>query len=178
MKIVIASDLHGSAYYTHMVLRAAEREDADVVAILGDVYNHGPRNPLPHDYAPLDVAELLNFVADKLIVVRGNCDSEVDQMISQFHFVESAVLLEGGKKIYLTHGHVYNAEHLPALSAGDVLVYGHEHRVYAKVVDGITVLNCGSVSLPKDDKRCYILIEGGLATVKTLEGEPMMQVKL
>ena len=178
MKILIASDLHGSAYYTRLVLQAAEREKADLIALLGDVYNHGPRNPLPRDYAPLEVAEQLNAIRDKLVVVKGNCDSDVDQMISKFHFVESAVLLEGDKKIYLTHGHVYNAEHLPAIHCSDVLIYGHEHRVYHKTVEGIHVFNCGSVSLPKDDNRCYILIANGEAVIKTLDGQEMERIAL
>lgn len=161
MKIIIASDIHGSAYYARLLADVVGKEAPDVVALLGDVYNHGPRNPLPRDYAPMQVAEVLGAMADKLVVVKGNCDSEVDQMISAFHFVESAVLVAGGKKIYLTHGHLFNKDDLPALAAGDVLVYGHFHTVLDTTVQGVHVLNPGSISLPKDDCHAYILIEDG-----------------
>ena len=171
MKIIIASDLHGSAYYTRRLLEVVDSLSPDQVVLLGDVYNHGPRNPLPRGYAPLEVADMLNGIRDSLIVVKGNCDSEVDQMISRFHFVEQAVLWADGKAIYCTHGHVYNADRLPAIPAGSVLVYGHFHTVIDKVVEGVHVLNPGSISLPKDERRAFILIEDGTASVIDLDGE-------
>lgn len=170
MKVLFASDLHGSAAYTKRLLAVAEQEDPDLVVLLGDIYNHGPRNPLPLDYAPMEVAEMLNAVRDKLLVIRGNCDSEVDQMISKFHFVKEAVLAIGNKKVYCTHGHIYNAENLPALCQGDVLVYGHFHTVMHREVDGITILNPGSISLPKDVRAYIVMDETGYA-IRSIDGD-------
>ncbi|MBQ4444221.1 MAG: phosphodiesterase [Clostridia bacterium] len=159
MKLIIASDIHGSAYYTRRLLDAVRAESPDLVVLLGDVYNHGPRNPLPAEYDPMAVASLLNAVADRLLVVKGNCDSEVDQMISRFHFVESAVVYLGATPLYFTHGHVFNAERLPAVPTGAVLVHGHTHVVTNVQADGIRVLNPGSLSLPKDGRRAYIVAD-------------------
>jgi hypothetical protein len=170
MSIIIASDIHGSAYYARRLIEVIDREQPQQVILLGDIYNHGPRNPLPRDYAPLEVADMLNAIKDKLLVIKGNCDSEVDAMISHFHFVESAVVLSEGKPIYLTHGHVYHANHLPAIPAGSVLAYGHYHTVMDTVVSGVHILNPGSISLPKDDHHAYIRIEGGEVEIVELSG--------
>ena len=110
MKIVIASDLHGSAYFANKLMDICYKEDADKLILLGDIYNHGPRNKLPKDYQPMQVAEILNGVKENLIVIKGNCDSEVDTMISEFDFVGDLVIVSGNKTVYLTHGHVYNKD--------------------------------------------------------------------
>ena len=83
-KVVFASDIHGSAYWCRQLLSQAEKQDADKIVLLGDLLYHGPRNPLPQEYAPMDVAEMLSNVKEKLLCVRGNCDSEVDQMVLPF----------------------------------------------------------------------------------------------
>ena len=126
MKYLIASDVHGSAYYADKIVERAKAENADLIILLGDIYNHGPRNPLPKDYAPMKVAETLNAVKDKLIVVKGNCDSQVDTLISEFDFIDSACVVSGGKKVFLTHGHVYNKTDKPK-TVFDAVVYGHLH---------------------------------------------------
>ena len=90
MKFLIASDLHGSFYYAQKLIDAFDREKADKLIILGDIYNHGPRNPLPTDYSPIEVSKILNGIKDKLIVIKGNCDSQVDTMISEFSFIENS----------------------------------------------------------------------------------------
>ena len=110
MKIVIASDLHGSAFYAQKLMDICYKEDADKLILLGDIYNHGPRNGLPKDYEPMKVAEILNGVKENLIVIKGNCDSEVDTMISEFDFVGDMLILSGKKTVYLTHGHIYNKD--------------------------------------------------------------------
>ena len=178
MKLLIASDLHGSALYTRRLLDVAQSFDPDLLVILGDVYNHGPRNPLPEGYAPLEVAERLNAVKDRLLVIKGNCDSEVDQMISEFHFVESAALHIGGKTLYLSHGHVFHPDHLPAIPAGSAFAYGHTHRVLDTTVSGIHVLNPGSLSLPKDGHRAYILIQDATVRTYDLDGTLLTQSTL
>ena len=128
MKWMIASDLHGSYYYAQQLQQAFEREQADRLLFLGDLLYHGPRNDLPRDYAPKKVIPLLNSLAPKLLCVRGNCDAEVDQMVLTFPVLaDYAVLPVGQRLVYVTHGHVFNLNHLPPLAPGDILLHGHTH---------------------------------------------------
>lgn len=150
MKLMFASDIHGSLPATEQILSLFAQSRAQWLVILGDVLNHGPRNALPEGYAPAQVAEKLNTVAQRIIAVRGNCDSEVDQML--LHFPMTApwqqVLLEKCR-LFLTHGHLFSPDNLPALTAGDVLVYGHTHIPVAEKRGEIYHFNPGSVSIPK-----------------------------
>lgn len=171
MKIFVATDLHGSAYYAQKVVEQFNLLRANVCVLLGDIYNHGPRNPFPKDYAPVKVAEILGTVADKLIVVKGNCDSEVDQMISPFTFVDNNVLFAFDRRLFFTHGHVYNKDNLPYLTSGDVLLYGHFHVNEITERHGVTCVNVGSASLPKDGKNSYCLIDDGGITLATFDGD-------
>lgn len=170
MKIVIASDVHGSSYYANKVKEAFEREGGQLLVLLGDIYYHGPRNPFPKDYAPMEVAKIFNAMKSKLLVVKGNCDSEVDQMISEFDFVEFAQLCADGVKVTLTHGHKYNKDNMPC-NAGDLLCYGHFHTGFISEVDNVTVANAGSVSLPKDNTpSSYLTLDKGLLCLKDIDG--------
>ncbi|POT59827.1 phosphodiesterase [Citrobacter amalonaticus] len=150
MKLMFASDIHGSLPATERVLELFARSGAQWLVILGDVLNHGPRNALPEGYAPAQVAERLNEQASRIIAVRGNCDSEVDQML--LHFPMTApwqqVLLEN-QRFFLTHGHLFGPDNLPALQAEDVLVYGHTHLPVAEKRGEVYHFNPGSVSIPK-----------------------------
>ena len=176
MKILIASDLHGSAFYTRKVLERLEKEKAEKLVLLGDIYNHGPRNPLPEEYSPMTVAEMLNNIKDKLIVIKGNCDSEVDKMISQFSFVEDMVILSGDKTAFLTHGHVYNKDNMPATKFNYV-IYGHFHTGFIEEQDGVIVANAGSTSLPKNGTpNSYMILEDGCLTLKTIDGETIKSI--
>ena len=161
MKLFIATDLHGSAYYAERVIDKFNKSGADMLILLGDVYNHGPRNPFPKDYAPMKVAELFNSISGKVMSVQGNCDSAVDQMISSFPFVENNIIPLNRRKLFLTHGHVYNKLSLPQLNKGDVLIYGHFHVNESVIVDGIYCINLSSASLPKDTSAYCIIDEQG-----------------
>ena len=124
MKWMIASDIHGSAYYCRALLAAFEREGANKLLLLGDVLYHGPRNDLPRDYAPKQVIEMLNGIKEKLLCVRGNCDTEVDQMVLDFPVLaDYAILVAGERMIYATHGHVYSEQKLTPLGKGDILLH-------------------------------------------------------
>ena len=166
MKLVIASDIHGSAYWCGKLMGEIEREAPDTVVLLGDLLYHGPRNDLPRGYAPKEVAAMLNTLADSVVAVRGNCDAEVDQMVLDFPcMAEYNVLLDpdandgAGMTLFLTHGHVWgpgihnSVDGWPELPQGSALVYGHTHKKVNQTSDshpGITVFNPGSVGIPKD----------------------------
>ena len=173
MKLMIASDLHGSAYYTHQLLDAWDREGAPRLFLLGDILYHGPRNDLPEGYAPKEVLAMLNERRDRIFCVRGNCDGEVDQMVLDFPIMaDYAVLTEGERLIYATHGHIYNENNLPPLSEGDVLIHGHTHVLKAERREGYTLLNPGSVSIPKEGNiPTYAILEDGIFIIKGFEGE-------
>ena len=172
MKWMIASDLHGSARYCDELLEAFERERAERLVLLGDLLYHGPRNDLPEAYAPKKVLAALNGIRDRILCVRGNCDTEVDQMVLAFPILaDYALLCADGIRMYATHGHVYSPDHLPPLQKGDLLLYGHTHIPAWERRDGILCLNPGSVSIPKENTpRGYILLEEGIFRWKTLEG--------
>lgn len=172
MKWMIASDLHGSAYYCRKMLEAFEREGADRLFLLGDLLYHGPRNDLPREYAPKEVIPLLNGKKEKLLCVRGNCDAEVDQMVLEFPVLaDYAVLPVVQRLIYATHGHIYHVKNLPPLAPGDVLLHGHTHvPAWTEFGQGNLYLNPGSVSIPKEDSpHSYMTLEGNTMQWKELE---------
>ncbi len=178
MKYLIASDIHGSNFYTVKLLKIFKEEKANILVLLGDIYNHGPRNPLPEDYAPLKVAEKLNAIKEKILVVKGNCDSQVDTMISDFDFVEEVVLLSGGKTVLCTHGHVYNKDKKPKTKF-DAVVYGHFHTGFIEKIDDVVFANAGSMSLPKNrTPNSFIILESGEMFLKDLDKNILSQIKL
>lgn len=178
MKYLICADLHGSTYYANKLLEVFNNEKIDLLILLGDVYNHGPRNPLPKDYAPMTVADILNGIKDKLLVIKGNCDSEVDRMISKFDFLSSSVIVDNGKKVFLTHGHIYNKDEKPKTNF-DAVIYGHFHTGFIEKIDSTVYANCGSLSLPKGGTpNSYITLENGVLELKNINGEIIETIKL
>ncbi len=177
MKWLIASDLHGSACYTRQLLEACEKENPDRILLLGDLLYHGPRNALPKDYAPAEVIELLNPLADKLTCVRGNCDAEVDQMVLDFPIMaDYCVVEDNGLTIYATHGHIFSETQPPKLSAGAILLCGHTHVPKCADHGNFHYLNPGSVSIPKEDSwHGYMTLEQGKFLWKDLSGQVKME---
>lgn len=174
MKLFFASDLHGSLPATEKVLDLFERSGAQHLVLLGDILNHGPRNPIPEGYNPPLVAERLNQYAHRVIAVRGNCDSEVDQMLLSFPMMSDYawVLLPNGKRLFLTHGHLYNAAHRPLLNQGDVIAHGHTHIPVACYQEQNFIFNPGSVTFPRDGySASYGLYEDGQFSVVSLDGD-------
>lgn len=172
MKWMIASDLHGSAYYTELLLQAYEREGAQRLLLLGDLLYHGPRNDLPRGYAPKQVIAMLNAHKDELLCVRGNCEAEVDQMVLEFPVLADYAILDLGEHMmFVTHGHTYNEKSLPPLRPGDVLLHGHTHIPACIRHEAYTYLNPGSVSIPKEGSvHGYMTLEAGVFTWKELDG--------
>ena len=173
MKLMIASDIHGSTLYCRQLLEAMDREQPDRLLLLGDILYHGPRNDLPQGYEPKAVAAMLNARKQDLVCVRGNCDTEVDQMVLEFPVMADYCLLMTEKRmIFATHGHHYHLGQLPALHPGDILLHGHTH-VPAWQVFGQDnrYFNPGSVSIPKKNSALsYMVLEGNCAVWKDLAG--------
>lgn len=197
MKLMIASDIHGSAYYCRKMLEAFEQERADRLLLLGDILYHGPRNDLPKDYAPKEVIAMLNPRKESILCVRGNCDTEVDQMVLEFPILAEYCLLElDGQTIFATHGHVWNPKHPPMLKRGDILLNGHTHIPAcarfampgaddasgaadgsdktaggaADTAGGYVYMNPGSVSIPKENSaHSYMIYQNKTFEWKDLE---------
>jgi putative phosphoesterase len=172
MKYMIASDLHGSALFCRKMLERLQEEQAQRLVLLGDLLYHGPRNDLPEGYAPKEVISLLNGVKEKIFCVRGNCDTEVDQMVLEFPILAESLLLEAkGHLIFATHGHRYHLDAPPHLNQGDILLYGHTHIPACEQTESFVYLNPGSVSIPKEGSRhSYMILQDGVFTWKDLDG--------
>lgn len=180
MKLMIASDIHGSAYYCRQMILAFEREQADKLLLLGDILYHGPRNDLPRGYAPKEVIELLNPLKNKLLCMKGNCEAQVDQMVLSFPVLaEYAVLFTGNAVLYATHGHVYNEENPLPMEAGAVLLNGHSHVPKCTAHENYIYMNPGSVSIPKDNSpHSYMTVEDDVFLWKDLEGRGYMEWRI
>ena len=171
---MVASDIHGSSYYCKQMLDAFASEKADRLLLLGDILYHGPRNDLPRDYAPKLVIDMLNEVKTKIFCVRGNCDTEVDQMVLQFPILADYCLLYyKNRLIYATHGHNFNTSQLPPLCSGDILLHGHTHvPAWEEFGNGNLYINPGSVSIPKENsEHGYLTLEDSGIFFRNLDGE-------
>lgn len=170
MKFIIASDIHGSAYWCGKLCQLMESEKPDKLILLGDLLYHGPRNDLPRDYAPKQVIPMLSQFADKIIAVRGNCEAEVDQMVLPFPcMAEFSQLLLDGKTFYLTHGHHASPDSLPPLPEGSIFLSGHTHVKMDEIRNGIRCINPGSVSIPKDGSHSCLIYEKNQFIFRFLE---------
>lgn len=180
MKWLIASDIHGSAYYCRRLLEAYKKENADRLILLGDILYHGPRNDLPKDYAPKQVIAMLNEIKDELLCVRGNCDTEVDQMVLDFPVLADYAILDLGKRLaYLTHGHIYNESNLPPICDGDIIIHGHTHIPKCVEHEKYIYMNPGSVSIPKENSHHgYMTLEKGKFNWKDLDGKIKLEKEI
>ena len=159
MKYLIVSDIHGSYDSSLIILDKYNKLKCDKVLLLGDILYHGPRNDLPNYYNPKKVIEHLNSISDKIIAIKGNCDAEVDQMVLNFNILDDYILTINNKDIYLSHGHHVNYT-LPTNKEVDIVIHGHTHIIRKDVVNNITYINIGSITIPKENtKRCYGMLE-------------------
>lgn len=180
MKFMFASDLHGSAYYCRKLLEVMEKEQPQRVFLLGDLLYHGPRNDLPEEYAPKQVIAMLNQVKDRLLAIRGNCDTEVDQMVLEFPILaDYALFTDGIRTFYMSHGHKYYEGNLPPMQQDDIFVYGHTHVLRAEKKDGRIYLNPGSVSIPKEGNiPTYAILENGVFSIRGFDGTVVKELAL
>ncbi len=179
MKLMIASDIHGSAAYCELLLQRMKKEDPERLLLLGDLLYHGPRNDLPERYDPREVIGILNGIKDRILCIRGNCDCDVDQMVLEFPIMaDYALLYLDGTPVYVTHGHIHNPKNpLPGMKG--ILLCGHTHIPVIEEYEGFTCLNPGSVSIPKNGTRhSYMVYEDGLFCWKDLiTSETYMEFK-
>lgn len=178
MKYMFASDIHGSAYYAKKIVDKFKDSGAYKLILCGDLLYHGPRNPFPKEYNPSQVAEIFNEISQDIYAVRGNCDSEVDQMILNFPMMSDYTVLSlNGITFYLTHGHLYDENNLPQINKKEAFIFGHIHLPVAKKKGDIYILNPGSASLPKENNpNSYALLEGKNFKVISFEGEILKEI--
>ena len=178
MKLLIISDIHGSSYYAERIKEIEQNEKPDQIILLGDLYYHGPRNDLTQEYNPMKVAGILNDFGDKIRTVRGNCDAEVDEMISYFKFDTHLKMQVNGKDIFFTHGHIYNMDNLPEDKI-DIMFYGHYHTGFIEEQNGIIFANPGSISLPKNNtEHSYIIYDEEKIILKNVDGKTIQEKML
>lgn len=180
MKLLICSDIHGDLDSMKDVLGAYEKEKAEKILILGDLLYHGPRNDLPKSYAPKEVIELLNANKEIVMSVRGNCDTEVDQMVLNFPILADYAYLElDGLSVFATHGHHHNTTTPPPLRAGEILLHGHTHVLKIEEFgNGNFYINPGSAALPKENNpRTYAIYENRTFTIKNFDGDTVLEKK-
>ncbi len=180
MKLLIASDIHGSLTFCEKLVERYREEKCHKLILLGDILYHGPRNDLPEGYNPKGVIALLNGMSDEILTVRGNCEAEVDDMVLDFNVLaEYAILYHGDRLFFLTHGHKFNPQNLPKLKKGDVLFNGHTHVSKIEEIGDILYVNPGSVSIPKENTpRGYVVVDDEKIIHKTLDGETVTEYSL
>lgn len=175
LKFVVVSDIHGSLYFTEKFFDIVDNLKYEKLVLLGDLYYHGVRNPLTNNYAPLDVAKMLNKRKEKIIAIKGNCDSEVDETVSEFPFVQHKKIKANNKIFFFTHGHVYNEEVLPKEDF-DILMYGHYHTGFIKKKNNKIIVNPGSLSLPKENtENSFVLVDDQNISLYSLESNKIIQ---
>lgn len=173
MKLMFASDIHGSRYWCERMMERYSAEAPQRLVLLGDLLYHGPRNDLPREYDPKGVISLLNSIACSILAVRGNCDCEVDQMVLNFPILADyfPLLLEDGRMVFCTHGHLFNPHKLPPIQPTDILMNGHTHVYRDEQLEWCRYINPGSVSLPKENcVNSYMVYENGMFTLKDMDG--------
>lgn len=171
MKYLLLSDIHGSLPRLNQVLRFYKKEHYDMLCIQGDILNYGPRNGVPEGLDAQGIVKALNEMADDIVAVRGNCDSEVDQMLLDFPIMQDYMLLvDQGHKLLLTHGHVYNAQHLPP-GHFDAVIYGHTH-LWELTPGEPLICNTGSITFPKQNREAtFGTYADGEFCIRSLEGD-------
>ena len=155
MKLMVASDIHGSEFYCEKLIDAYKREGAEKLLLLGDILYHGPRNDLPDGYKPKGIIEILNNMKNEFPIM-----------------AEYAILYYNNRAIYATHGHIFNESRVPALNKGDILLNGHTHIPAVRPYPDYIYMNPGSVSIPKGgSEHSYMIFEDNNVYWKNLDGE-------
>ena len=180
MKLMFASDIHGSAYYCDKIKKIYEKEKSDKLILLGDLLYHGPRNDLPKEYNPKEVIKILNSMKNEILCVRGNCDCEVDQMVLEFPILADYIFLYlDNKEVFITHGHKYNSQNLPPLKKGNILIHGHTHIQAFENNGSHIYINPGSVSIPKNgNENSYMTYADKTFKIKNLDMKTLKEFSI
>ena len=179
MRMLIASDLHGSIASLLFLLERARSLRPDTLVLLGDLVYHGPRNPLPQDYDTRSVLQTMPGAEDlpcAVLAVRGNCDAEVDLGLLPFAVAENAWIACDGLNIFASHGHrLPECPPCPGFAPGTVFLRGHTHVPRGETRDGMHFWNPGSLSLPKQgNPRSYGLYEQGVFRVLDMQDNQVL----
>jgi putative phosphoesterase len=180
MRYLLVSDIHGSLPRLNQALAFYHERHCDMMLLLGDIINYGPRNSIPEGLDGMGVAKTLNGIANDIVAVRGNCDSEVDQMLLDFPMLSNYMLLvDSGRRILLTHGHIYNKEHLPK-GHFDAVITGHTHLWNLEGNgNGTLFCNTGSITFPKDGNPPTLgIMENGCISMFTIDGRLLKQAAI
>lgn len=175
MKYLLISDVHGSYSAIKKVENIIVNNDFDSIISLGDILYHGPRNDLPCEYNPKKVIEVVKRYSDKFIFIQGNCDAEVDSMVLNCKFKKRYRLKINNRYVYFTHGH-HLSKNEPDLSLenGSIVIYGHYHIFDISEINGVTYLNIGSTSIPKDNINQYAILDNESVTVYNLDNNEII----
>ncbi|MDR2820872.1 MAG: phosphodiesterase [Desulfovibrio sp.] len=179
MTTLVFSDVHGSLSAARQMVALIERYAPGTVILLGDMLYHGPRNRLPGGYDPGTVCGVLAPYAERIIAIKGNCDSEVDEVVLPFPLAPVfSWVIDGNLRIFATHGHRFGPHNLPPLAPGNVLLSGHTHVPMGTTTpDGIHLCNPGSFAMPKEGSPpCYGLFTDGIFQVLTETGDVYLQL--
>ncbi len=161
MRIGVLSDTHGSLKGWELAWKIFS--DADAIIHCGDLFNHGPGNPLPDGYSPAKLLETFNGINKLFLVVRGNCDSEVDQKFLNIPMVSPFLVFQIGDmpRIVATHGHHLDDTRWLDICRRkwktDILLSGHTHRWKIDKIEGMFWLNPGSPSLPAAEPSAAVI---------------------
>lgn len=181
MKLMFASDIHGSVSCCKKMLERFKEENAGQLILLGDLLYHGPRNPLPENYSPAETAELLNGISEYILCVRGNCEAEVDQMMLDFPVLAdyAALFTEDGRTVYCTHGHLFKGENKLPIKRNSIIIEGHSHIYTAEKREDHYYINTGSVTLPKNgNQKSYVIYENGRFSVRNMSGSELSWINI
>lgn len=184
MKILFLSDIHGSLPALDAVLSFYDAHHYELLVLLGDLLNYGPRNGVCNGLDAMAVADKLNQRAEHIVCVRGNCDSEVDQMLLVFPIQSTYTLVvDEGRKFFITHGHIFNEKHMPLGPSCDVFVYGHTHCMTLQAADPRNgrpaILNTGSPTFPKNgNPPTFATYEDGCLSLRSLDGKTIQSLRL
>lgn len=168
MKLMVISDIHGSVKTLQVALSTFEKNHSDYLIILGDFLGSFPR--INNRNSTMEIADLLNKIKDKVLAISGNCDGYVANEVFHFPLVENLTMINGEKKFFFTHGHLYNENNLPDIESGDCLIHGHFHIPWIFEKNGVIIASPGSISMPRaGSPNAYMMIEDGKIDILSLE---------